>query len=308
MLSIFCLPVQADDWKFERGIDIVVSFGAGSGNDQTARTLAPILKNILGVNVTVTNIAGGSGLVGMEYAAAQPADGYTFFMHTPTHIVFSLQKMSSLNLLEDFVPVSKLVEEVFLVDGSAKGKYKNWQELYEFASKNPGALSLGGTGGVGVDFIAASLLMQATGIDFRYVSFDGGAELKSALLGGHLDYGLEKPSTVRELVKAGTLNTYIVLANDRLSIFPDTPCTKELGYDVTFGPLRAICAKKGTPQGAIDALEAAIAEAVKTPEWQQYLDMNELHYKEGYADAEGLRRTWNLLAETLPEILASIQK
>ncbi|MEI3427666.1 MAG: tripartite tricarboxylate transporter substrate-binding protein [Christensenellales bacterium] len=57
----------------------------------------------------------------------------------------------------------------------------------------------------------------------------------------------------------------------RLSIFPDCECTAEVGIDSFAGPWRGIFAKKGTPQGAIDALVAAIEECRKDASWKEFL-------------------------------------
>ena len=52
---------------------------------------------------------------------------------------------------------------------------------------------------------------------------------------------------------------------------PDCECTGELGIDSYAGPWRAIFAKKGTPQGAIDALVAAIEECRSDATWIEFL-------------------------------------
>lgn len=294
---------DAEEWVFDRGIEVIVPFGAGSGNDQTTRALMPLIADILGVNITVTNVEGGGGLVGMEHAASLPADGYTFFECSPTHIVLSLQDMSSVSILEDFTPVIKMVEDVVVICGNANLPYTNWEELQSYLAENPEGVSLGGMSGIGVDYIAAHMLMKAADVNFRYVTFDSGSEMTAAVLGGHLDTMTGDPGDAQEYVNSGDMIAYIALANDRLSILPDTPCTGELGYDVTFGPMRCIAAKKGTPQGAIDAFEAAAAQAVQSQEWQDYLEMNELNYKPGFCGSEELASIWDELAETLPAMI-----
>ena len=41
---------DAEEWVFDRGIEVIVPFGAGSGNDQTTRALMPLIADILGVS------------------------------------------------------------------------------------------------------------------------------------------------------------------------------------------------------------------------------------------------------------------
>ncbi|MBQ9009253.1 MAG: tripartite tricarboxylate transporter substrate binding protein, partial [Clostridia bacterium] len=77
-----CALASADDWKFERKIEIVCPWGLGGGADSTIRPMATLLQNNLGVPVEVRNETGGSGVTGATYAFKQPADGYTFLLGT----------------------------------------------------------------------------------------------------------------------------------------------------------------------------------------------------------------------------------
>ena len=48
----------------ERGLTLIVPYGAGGGTDITARLLARDLEAVLGKPVTVENRAGGAGWIG----------------------------------------------------------------------------------------------------------------------------------------------------------------------------------------------------------------------------------------------------
>ena len=83
MASVFVMTSAAafaDDWKFERKIEIVCPWGLGGGADSTIRPMATLLQNELGVPVEVRNETGGSGGTSATYAYKQPADGYTFLL------------------------------------------------------------------------------------------------------------------------------------------------------------------------------------------------------------------------------------
>ena len=61
----------------ERGLTLIVPYGAGGGTDITARLLARDLEAALGKPVTVENGAGGAGWIGWGALAAAKPDGYT---------------------------------------------------------------------------------------------------------------------------------------------------------------------------------------------------------------------------------------
>ena len=56
----------------ERPITIIVPWGAGGGTDATARILATLMEQRLGVPVSVVNRTGGSGVVGHSAIATAP--------------------------------------------------------------------------------------------------------------------------------------------------------------------------------------------------------------------------------------------
>ena len=69
----------------ERGLTLIVPYGAGGGTDITARLLAKDLEPALGKPVTVENRAGGGGWVGWGALAAARPDGYTLgYLNVPS--------------------------------------------------------------------------------------------------------------------------------------------------------------------------------------------------------------------------------
>ena len=122
------------EWKFERKVDLVCPWGVGGGADSTLRPMAALLKDILGVQVEVVNVEGGSGVNGVEYTYKQPADGYTFMLGTQSLIMQDLQGATSMNFKDEFIPVVKLVHSINIIAGSKKAMeakgYHNFSELY----------------------------------------------------------------------------------------------------------------------------------------------------------------------------------
>src|SRR5258708_37009498 len=69
-------------------IKFVVPFPPGGNLDFVARTLQPKMQEVLGQPVLIDNRGGAAGMIGPEYAARQPGDGYTIVPATtgPTAI------------------------------------------------------------------------------------------------------------------------------------------------------------------------------------------------------------------------------
>ena len=76
-------------------------------------------------------------------------------------------------------------------------------------------------------------------------------------------------------VESGDLIPIIVMADQRNPLYPDVPCTKELGYESTLGYYRVFTALQGTPQEAVDAFAAAVHKvATENTEWHEWLSAN----------------------------------
>ena len=74
----FAQMAQAQEWKPDRPINLIVPWGAGGSTDQVTRVTAPILAEALGVEVVVVNQPGASGAIGTQEVLNAPRDGYTW--------------------------------------------------------------------------------------------------------------------------------------------------------------------------------------------------------------------------------------
>ena len=61
-------------------IKIVVPFPAGGSSDATGRLLADKLGQVLKAAVVVDNKGGAGGIIGTDFVAKAPADGYTLVL------------------------------------------------------------------------------------------------------------------------------------------------------------------------------------------------------------------------------------
>lgn len=266
-------PAAAEDWKFERKIEIVCPWGLGGGADSTIRPMAQLLQQKLGVPVEVRNETGAGGVTGIEYTYKQPADGYTFMLGTQSLFIQDMLGNTSMDFKTEMECIDILVHSINLLAGSKKqlDKYgiHNFTELKEYAAAHPYELNVGMLTATGVDGMCFELATE--GLALNLVQYGGGAEVNADLAGGHCDLGVGGYDDMSGLIESGDIVPLLVFCEHRLSIFPDCECTAEVGIDSFAGPWRGIFAKKGTPQGAIDALVAAIEECRKDASWQEFL-------------------------------------
>lgn len=297
---------SAEEWKFKRKIDIVCPWGVGGGADSTIRPMAMLLKGLLGVEVEIVNVTGGSGVNGVEYTYKQPADGYTFMLGTQSLIMQDLQGTTSMNFKTDFIPVCKLVHSINIIAGSKKAMdekgYHSFSEMVEYVKKNPFGVSVGMLTSTGAD--GASLKQTLEGLDVLEVAYSGGAEMNAALVGGHIDMMITGTDEIAGLIKAGDIVPLCAISEKRMKLYPQMECTGELGINSFIGTWRGIFAKKGTPQGAINALVAAVEKAVTTKTWQDFLVSGAYDERPGFAKDKELMDLFEGEYKTFTDYLA----
>src|SRR4051794_29246574 len=107
-LAILASSVFAQSAYPARPIKLVVPYPAGALTDLLARAIGERLGTELKQSVVVDNRPGAGTLVGAEYVAKQPPDGYTLLMATSTTLAISpaLYSPSPVDPVKDFAAVA----------------------------------------------------------------------------------------------------------------------------------------------------------------------------------------------------------
>ncbi|BCG26214.1 hypothetical protein TUM18999_44050 [Pseudomonas tohonis] len=122
--------------------------------------------------------------------------------------------------------------------------YKNLDDLVKALKADPGKVVIGSSGTVGSqDWMQTALLAKAAGIEprnLRYVALEGGGEIATALLGGHIQVGSTDISDSMPHILAGNMRILAVLSDERLpgDDKAGIPTAKEQGYDITWPVVR----------------------------------------------------------------------
>ena len=145
VLLALALPKRAgaDQWVFNKYIEIVCPWGIGGGADNTLRTIAPLLQGVLDTEVKIINVPGNGGIDGVQYVMEKTADAYCFLLGTQSMIMADLQGRMETRFKEEFVPVSRLVYSVDVIVASraaCEGRFQTFEEANrEDCSKIPKA-------------------------------------------------------------------------------------------------------------------------------------------------------------------------
>ena len=248
----------------ERPIRMIVPWAAGGDTDNIFRPFAPLLQKHIGQTVVIANVGGASGTRGAKEAKDAPPDGYTLYsVHEYIHSTYYAGVADV--QYNDFEPICLISSTPSVLTASPKTPWKSWQDLAADAKARPGQISVGATLASTSHFFPA-LIEKASGLKFKYVSYEGLAPRMNAILGGHIDL-TDSNLTQKGKVEAGQLKFIAIATEKRHPEMPSVPTLKELGVNVVYDVNRGIMAPKGTPADVLAKLGSACAAATKEPEF-----------------------------------------
>jgi len=248
-------------------ITLIVPFTAGAGTDIIARSIAEKMQKLVGQPVIVDNRPGAAGVIGTNFVAKAPRDGYTL-LFTPNS--FSFANLISGNPKQNYDPVSSFdpVIEVgttpmFLVTGEQSGM-NTFEQALAAAKKNPASYGSAGTGSI--LHLVGELVNQSTGINLTHVPYKGTSQAMVDVLGGQIPYAYGALSTVDPYIKTGKLKILATTGSQRTALAPEVPTLAEKGYkDVNLSAWYGIFAPKGTNPAAISLLNSNLNQILKMP-------------------------------------------
>lgn len=277
----------------EKPIIINAPSGAGGGLDTTARALTKVLSDT-GLNeqsMTVENKPGGGQTVGLaDFISQDPEDPYRLFLPSVPLIINNLKKEgNSPHSYKDLTPIAQLTKDYGAIVVPVDSKYKDLGSLFADLKAKPDSLTLAGGSAPGSqDHLVAMLPAVKAGVDaekIKYVSYDGGGEAMTALIGGNADVLATDISGTGEYLKAGKIRVLGVSSTERLEgTYADIPTYQEAGIDADFTIWRGLFGPKDMPDYAVNYWNETLTEMAATPEWQEVLKTN--GWEDGYKNSE----------------------
>jgi tripartite-type tricarboxylate transporter receptor subunit TctC len=227
----------------EKNLQYWQAFPPGGESDLSARHQQAVLrKKCSSIETIVQYKAGAGGALMWSQMNNLPGDGFNVVGINLPHIVFQPIEGQVQYKTADITPVFwfHYTPDTLVVPTSSG--IKNFAEFIEAAKKDPGKLSLGGSGLNSANHAAHERLNAAFGIKTIYVPFKGTGDMTTSVLGGQVDgamtYVVANKTRVRPLA---------VAMDKRHPLIPDVPTFKELGVNWVDGAYRGIGVPKSTP-------------------------------------------------------------
>jgi putative tricarboxylic transport membrane protein len=258
------LPAAAQDYPVDT-VTLITHSSPGGGSDVFLRELSGHLAPVLGVNVVVENVTGGSGANAMARVAQAPADGSVLYATTPTFIYTTL--LSDVEYgYDDLEPLVNFFIDPEVIYTAAGSDFQTLEDVVQHARENRGRW--GAANPASLERQALEQLKTVAGVDAAVVTHEGGGDLMINVLNGTLDIGVGEVQEIQSQLEAGEVRLLATFSAERLGAFPDLPTVEESGYNVVVRKFRGLAGPQGLPDDVVAIWERAVQEVLDSPEYK----------------------------------------
>ncbi len=268
-----CAPLaQAQSYPV-KPVKFVIPYPPGGLADSFARALGQQLADRLGQPVVPENKPGGSLIIGTDFVAKSPGDGYTLLLASASGLALNVAAFKKLpyDPIKDFSPISLTFYTPLFLITAPDLPVTSVRELIAHAKAKPGTLSFASLGHGSSLHLAGEMFKNLAGIDILHVPYKGTTTAMPDLLSGRVSMIFDGGAFLPQ-VQAGKARLLAVTGARRLESLPDVPTMAEAGvpgYEVSFW--FGIVSAAGTPRPVVDRLSREIAEIVKMPAFKERL-------------------------------------
>jgi len=289
-------------------IAVIVPWSVGGSTDAVARVGAKILSEKWGTSVNVTAKPGGKGIPGTVEALSAAPNGYTLRADADgsNAVPAAWGKDVPFNI-EDSTYIAKIAEFPWVIATRADLPWASLDDMAAAIKANPEGIKwgwLGGTAGADGPVGQFRAALKKRGIDVskvKMVTYPGGADLVTALAGGHVDVGSASTTSVGPMYSAGKIKLIAITGNRRFASYPELKTAVEQGWEtVTFQGHVGFSGPKDLSPEIVKAIEDTIKESINTPDVAK--ELSKIGAFPAFAGSKDFRAYVLTLAKELKEL------
>lgn len=245
-------------------IRLIVPFPPGGGTDLVSRTMQPALTALLGQQVLLDNRGGAQGTLGTAIAATANPDGYTLVISEigATAVAPALMPKLSFDVAKDFVGISQLIEQPYIMTVHPSIPAKNLAEFVKLAQSKPNSMNFG-SGNV-TAHVAQEAFFQTAKVKLTHIPYRGSGPSVAAAVGGEVQTLFSGPGAAIPQIKAGKLRGLAVTTAKRTPQLPEIPTLSESGYKgFAISGWYGLMGPVAMPKEAVNTLNKAVTTVLK---------------------------------------------
>jgi tripartite-type tricarboxylate transporter receptor subunit TctC len=256
-------------------VKLIVTYPPGGSSDLLGRVFGQKLSELWGQPVIVESRPGAAGSIGMDFAAKQAPDGYTFVIGNigPAAVNPLLTKVPY-NVERDFVALSLIATGPNILIVNPGVPAKSLRELTDLAKSSAGTLNYGTSGPGSISHLSGEMFKNLTGIKAVEVPYKGGILGVQDLVAGHIQYIFSDSLPAMQFIKSGRVRALCVTGSERSPITPDLPPCAEAVPGLVALNWWGVFVPAGTPKAILDKFHADIVKVMRGDEVKkQFADL-----------------------------------
>jgi len=256
------VPVASaqDAWP-SRPVHLVVPYPPAALTDLLGRAIAERLSAGLKQPVIVENKPGAGTLVGAEFVAKSPPDGYTLLLATSTTLGISpaLYRSSPIDPVRDFTPIAQMGSVNFFLIANPSFPAKNVREMIDVIKANPGKFNYASVGSGSPHHLFMETLKKELGLDIQHVAYKGTPAALTDLLAGNVQVMFSDATVAIPNIKAGKVVALGTSAAKPTELLPDVPPIAATVPGFDWQAWQGVVAPAGVPKDVVARLAAEFA-------------------------------------------------
>jgi len=257
-------------------VNIVVPYPAGGSVDGVARIMAQKLHERLGQSFIVENRAGGSGgIVGANYVAKAPPDGYVLMLTASIHVITPfLSKSMPYDVVKDFTPIGLVATGPLIVSTTPGVTAGNLKDFFAQVRKEPAKYTFATSSFGAAGHLAIELLKREAGIDTLVIAYKGAGPMLTDVMSGQVQLVADPMLSSLPLAQSGKIKALAVTSLKRVAAAPEIPTVSESGMaGFEFVSWYGLWGPKGLPADIVAKLQAQVAAIVAEPDVKERMSI-----------------------------------
>jgi tripartite-type tricarboxylate transporter receptor subunit TctC len=281
-------PAPAADFP-DHPVKLIVPTAPGGVNDIVARLIQPGLTAALKQPIVIENKSGANNIIGTNFVAKSPPDGYTLVVVPASHSVNpAVQAKMPFDTEKDLTPIILIGKNAMMFLVNPQVPATSLQEFSALAKANPDKFSFATPGPASQAHLVIAQWTIMAGVEATHIPYRGGAPAMLATIGGEVQFTVMSSLLAAPQVEAGKLRPLAIGSLQRDRNFPDVPTFSEAGYPgleaVTWV---GIFAPAGTPPAIVARLNGEIDRIIHEPDTAAKLDKQGIVVDGGRPDVLG---------------------
>ena len=273
-MAALCLSLLVNGQAYAQTVTkLIVPTAPGGGTDALFRVVSKDAQRFLGGPISIHNIPGAGGTLGLAQVVNATPDGYTLAGVWPAPVTVVPQTSKVPYTPNDYIPVIQLSTAPYIFCVHPDFPANDGKSFIEEVRKNPKKYTYGTDGLGGPAQLATERIFRAQNVQAVDVPYKGAGETIIGFLSNQIDIYVGSIPPVLQHANIGKAKCLLVSSVNRNAQFPNASSLKDIGLAKEETLLwRIILAPKGTKPERLGQIVSAYSQAMKEPDTLRYLD------------------------------------